>query len=671
MKLKILSTIILLPLLFGCDTRDISNDSVKEQESIASSEQDGYSSDIYSQEISSISSEEDITLDLHKIEAVNPTCTRTGNTEYYVDQNTSELYADSEGKVKINSIPTIKALGHVCGNDNHCTRCGLQIRPTRVNATLFSDFEDSIAHNCPLVPDVSTYIDKHSSSEKIIIDSDGNYRFTGSYSGGIEIATNVVQANIILDGATIELSDASALLSKGDANIGIYLVEETNNSIITNKISDTKGKAAAVSIEGDLSIFGAGSLSITGNIKNAISCDGFTIKDSVLNATSVNNCIFATSFDGFNANVTLASSGKKGLNIESVSKVYSLNDGYVYLDTMTMDIDTKGDGINSSTYFYSKNSIIDIQTEGEYVFDTEDNRDEYGLEDDDFTYRYENGKYIKTPTDHLDPDKKYYALAQSCKGIKNSGIKNGKIIVEGNYYTYLEASQINIDSTDDAINSKYGSVYVEDSELILVSNDDGITCDEIVYIDGGTFNISGAEGIEGKAIELLDGSFIISSSDDAINASGEGDEVTPYILIEGGSYNIESQGDVIDANGIIWIIGGNINVYSMLNKEGLFDADDGIFLDGGSIIGCGSYYEYIDISSKQPVIVLRDDLGTSEVFNIYKNDTLIGSTTVPYYSTALIFSNPNMIVGDMVKVVRGDNIIEIEIANLGTNIYRI
>ena len=672
MRIKqLLFTTALLPLIVSCNTQDASNNSEELSATDISSSLDSISSSEDSSEemISSNSSEEATPLNLHKVEAVNPTCTLPGNDEYYINLDTDELFEDAEGLIKLDSMPIVEALGHVCGTDYHCTRCGLSIRPERVNAAVFSGFEDTINHNFPAVPNVSTYTEVPSTSEKVVIDSNGNYYFTGNYFNGIEIETNVTDVNLILSDAAITASDNSALLSNGDAEVGIYLIPDTHNSITTNKVSNKK--AAAISTEGSLLVFGTGSISINGNIKNGISCTKLSIKNSTLSVTAINNCISANSFDGFNANITLTSLEKKGLNIDSVGSEYSLGDGYVYLDTVTMFIDTKGDGISSSSYFYSKDSIIVIHTEGEYVIDTEENRTKYGLKDNDFTYRYEDSKYIKTPTDHLDPSIKYYALTQSCKGIKNSGIKNGNLIAEGQYYVYVKGSEITINSTDDAINSKYGNVYIKDSELTLVSNDDGITCDEVVYINGGVFNIAGAEGIEGKIIELVDGSFIISSSDDAINASSDDDQIVPCIIIAGGSYDIESQGDVIDANGIIWIIGGSIHVHSVFNKEGLLDADDAIYLDGGNVLGCGSFYEFIDNTSKQPIAVLRDDFGADETFYIYKNETLIDNIVARYYSTALIISNYNIVPSDIIKIIRGDNTFNIEVSNPGTNIIYI
>ena len=77
---------------------------------------------------------------LRKVGAVEPTCTKGGNLEYYVCDSCGSYFSDAEGKNKITAKSvTLIALGHSQSdkweNDEHshwhvCTRCGIKLAET-------------------------------------------------------------------------------------------------------------------------------------------------------------------------------------------------------------------------------------------------------------------------------------------------------------------------------------------------------------------------------------------------------------------------------------------------------------------------------------------------------------------------------------------------------------
>lgn len=100
-------------------------------------------------------------------------------------------------------------------------------------------------------------------------------------------------------------------------------------------------------------------------------------------------------------------------------------------------------------------------------------------------------------------------------------------------------------------------------------------------------NQSNGEGIatETNDITINAGNIHIESSDDGINAGGDGGTIT----INGGDIYIKASGDGIDSNGDLVINGGTI--YSMGSSTGGdagIDTDGGFAINGGFVIALGS-----------------------------------------------------------------------------------
>ena len=105
------------------------------------------------------------------------------------------------------------------------------------------------------------------------------------------------------------------------------------------------------------------------------------------------------------------------------------------------------------------------------------------------------------------------------------------------------------------------------------------------------------EGIEGKyGVDISGGSFVINTTDDALNASRDGDG---FISISGGQVFLNSSGaDAIDSNGDINISGGTVLSVSTLGSEDGFDCDGKLTITGGILAGIsGSSHEYASTGS--------------------------------------------------------------------------
>lgn len=128
-----------------------------------------------------------------------------------------------------------------------------------------------------------------------------------------------------------------------------------------------------------------------------------------------------------------------------------------------------------------------------------------------------------------------------------------------------------------------GYVYIAGGSFEIQAGDDGIHATSVVQIDGGSFNISAAEGIEGTYVQINGGTVNISSWDDGINAARKSSSYTPTVEITGGDITVAmSSGDTdgVDSNGNIIITGGTVNV----TGQSSFDYDGTATFTGGTVI---------------------------------------------------------------------------------------
>lgn len=161
--------------------------------------------------------------------------------------------------------------------------------------------------------------------------------------------------------------------------------------------------------------------------------------------------------------------------------------------------------------------------------------------------------------------------------------------IEVNDSVCICGGEFNITSYKDAIHCEndndytLGSVFIENGHFNLTAKDDGIQAITTLQIDGGTFNISAAEGLESTFIQINDGDIYIESSDDGINAAKKASDLEVVIEINGGKISIvmgSGDTDGIDSNGNIIINGGIIDV----KGNSTFDYDSYAQYNGGTII---------------------------------------------------------------------------------------
>ena len=124
----------------------------------------------------------------------------------------------------------------------------------------------------------------------------------------------------------------------------------------------------------------------------------------------------------------------------------------------------------------------------------------------------------------------------------------------------------------------------------------------------GVLNVIGdQEGLDSEKHLLIEGGRInIAAQDDGINGSEDKGSV---VLVKGGTLTVNgglgSQGDGIDSNGMLIIQGGTVYTGAAPKNDCGLDADLGIIINGGNVIGLGSTKYGASMNSKQPTMNLK------------------------------------------------------------------
>ncbi len=146
---------------------------------------------------------------------------------------------------------------------------------------------------------------------------------------------------------------------------------------------------------------------------------------------------------------------------------------------------------------------------------------------------------------------------------------------------------ITIDSLGDGIKSTYeydegtaeeliekGYIYIDSGNFVITSGDDAIDAtSEVVIIDGSYILVSSSQGISSNLnLYIMDGYFEITSTDDCINAD-------VYVEINGGEFILNTSDDGIKGNDLVVINDGYITI------ETCFEGIEGtlIEINGGVI----------------------------------------------------------------------------------------
>ncbi|MBQ1847207.1 MAG: carbohydrate-binding domain-containing protein [Clostridia bacterium] len=189
-----------------------------------------------------------------------------------------------------------------------------------------------------------------------------------------------------------------------------------------------------------------------------------------------------------------------------------------------------------------------------------------------------------------------------------NGIKGGGDLYEedeeGNATsTLLSTSSLTIKEVTLNITANVNDGLKSDKELNILSGnitvsavDDGIKCDYVLNIGadgtaGPTVNVKKSkEGIEAATLNVYSGNITVNATDDGINAANSDlkNYSFSYNQYGGTVYVNVTNGDGIDSNGTINLIGGTLEVYTPSQGDGdPLDAERGTYFKGATVLAVG------------------------------------------------------------------------------------
>ena len=162
-------------------------------------------------------------------------------------------------------------------------------------------------------------------------------------------------------------------------------------------------------------------------------------------------------------------------------------------------------------------------------------------------------------------------------------------IADGSFKLVSDNDGLHAENGDD---DSLGNIYITGGDFNIQVADDAIHANSLLQIDGGTFDITAAEGLEGTYIKVNDGTILINASDDGVNAAYKSSAYTPTFEMNGGTLTINmgaGDTDAVDSNADLIINGGTIDI----TGQSAFDYDGTAQHNGGTIIVNGQTVDSI------------------------------------------------------------------------------
>ncbi len=342
-------------------------------------------------------------------------------------------------------------------------------------------------------------------------------------------------------GEEADLTQNSDISAKTVCNTGILAGKELfTERDLTQTADADSAQIITVSDNTEAEITEAGTYILSGSARD------FTVK-----ITADSKAKIQLILDG----VEITNDGKPAVYVESADKVFlTTAAGSVNTISVTGEFDYEDEGADGAVF-----SRADLVLNGEGGLNVSSS---------------ENGVVSKD-------DMKITGGNYTVSAGNNAFEANDSIRICGGNFTVTQADDgFHASNSDDG---ELGYIYVSGGEFSLTTTGDGLQGNAFVQIDGGKFDITSAEGIEGTTVQINGGDISISASDDGINASEKSGAYEVLAEFNGGKVTIVmGQGDTdgIDSNGRIVVNGGEINVMG----QSAFDYDTSAEFNGGTII---------------------------------------------------------------------------------------
>ena len=448
----------------------------------------------------------------------------------------------------------------------------------------------------------------------LTINEEGTYKCTGELTNG-QIIVNADDAvvRIILSDVTITNANSACIYVIDAEKTLIVLDDSTSNylsdgSSYTNTNDDGEPNATIFSKD-NMTLSGAGYLSITGNYNDAINCkDGLIIAGGSYYIESTDEGIRGKDYLVINNgsfNITCDGDGLKSDNDDDASM------GFIRIKDGTFEITSDGDGMYAVTDILVSDATMDITTDG--------------------------GSSS--------------SLGSSAKAFK------------AEVSVIIESGEYNLNCADNAIHSE-GTIELNNGTFSIATGNDGINAATRLTFNGGTYDIyESHDGIESNTLVINDGNILVVSDDDGVNI-GKADDTetvtkTSLTQINGGYLYINAFGHGLKTNDDIEMTDGTVIIHGPIASDNATIMYNGNFkVTGGFLIAAGSSgLAQAPGNSSTQNCVLVNFSSVQSAGDLFHIEASNGASLVTFEPSkgyqSLLFSSANLSTGASYSVYLG------------------
>jgi hypothetical protein len=409
----------------------------------------------------------------------------------------------------------------------------------------------------------------------VTITRGGTYSLSGILADGqiIVDSQDKKTVRLILAGADIRCSWSAPLLVENAKKTIIVLADGTENYAADGRSGTHEGAPAeepnaVIFSKDDLTIWGAGSLTVCGDVNDGIvSKDGLILAGGTIDVEVVDDGIRGKDYLVVRGGTITVNAGGDGLRSDNETDP---NLGYISLEAATLSVTSGADAVQAETDVLIADGAITLAAGGGSNLRTVANRSAKGISAG--VSAFIGGGYL--------------AIDSADDAIHSNGslaVYGGTFVLSSLDDALHADAVVDVNSGDIDVTKCYegidaNTITIEGGSLRIVASDDGIVAGKSLSILAGVIDVvAGADALSAKAdLRIAAGKITLSSGGGSAKTvaatSAKGIKGVGSVVIDGGDFTVNSADDAIHSNGDITINGGIIHIVS---------SDDGINVAGG------------------------------------------------------------------------------------------
>ena len=385
----------------------------------------------------------------------------------------------------------------------------------------------------------------------VTISKEGCYLISGELEDGqiIVDAGDSDKVQLVLDNASIHCSTGSAILVRNADNVKVTLAADSENELSdgTEYQTDDDNPDAALFSKDDLVINGSGSLTVQGNYKHGIAGnDDLVITGGRLTVNSLSHALRGKDSVAILDGTFVLTSQKDGIQ---ASNTEDSTKGWVQIDGGNFTIQSSGDGIQAETNLSIYDGSFTITSGGGAVNGADHTENRGG------GFGRPGGNRPDSANGQTSPE----MPSQPAEGGQTPSEMPSQPAEGGQTPSEMPSQPAEGEQSSSGNESDYSELIFDPDDF-----DDTSTADSDTTVS--------TKGIKaGNALLIQQGTFVIDSADDAIHSNYS-------VTIDGGSFQLSSGDDGIHAEAYLNINGGTTTIAE--SYEGLEAAQ--IHISGGT-----------------------------------------------------------------------------------------